>query len=105
VGLLDLSSVTDRTIPVMVDPVNVNVAFSPRYWAYRQRLASFGSVVSIVCMILPKVAVRKTVSATPPQSIPETLSNDSWSRLGGLKTLKSQPPAIGSEVPPKQSLG
>ena len=60
VGPLDLSSITERTIPVMVEPINVNVAFSPRYWAYRQRLASFGSVVSIVCMILPKVAVRET---------------------------------------------
>jgi hypothetical protein len=51
VGPLHLSSITERTIPVMVHPINVNVAFSPRYWAYRQRLASFGSVVSIVCMI------------------------------------------------------
>jgi hypothetical protein len=51
VGLLDLSSITERTIPVMVDPINVKVACSPRYWAYRQRLASFGSVVSIVDMI------------------------------------------------------
>lgn len=30
--------------------MSVNVAFSPRCWAYRQRRASFGSVVSIVRM-------------------------------------------------------
>jgi hypothetical protein len=33
VGLLDLTSITDRTIPVTGDPFNITVAFSPRYWA------------------------------------------------------------------------
>jgi hypothetical protein len=33
VGRLDLSSITDRTNPVTVDPINVNLAFWPRYWA------------------------------------------------------------------------
>jgi hypothetical protein len=28
---LDLSSITERTIPVTVDPISVNIAFSPRY--------------------------------------------------------------------------
>ena len=54
------SSFTDWTNPVTVDPVSVNVAFWPRYWAYRARLASIGSVVSIVCTSLPQVAVRGT---------------------------------------------
>jgi hypothetical protein len=30
---LDLSSLTDRTIPVTGNPFNIAVAFSPRYWA------------------------------------------------------------------------
>jgi hypothetical protein len=80
VGLLDLSSITDRTIPVMVDPVNVNVAFSPRYWAYRQRLASFGSVVSIVCIAFTNGRGTRYDSATRLQGISETLSNDSGAR-------------------------
>jgi hypothetical protein len=33
VGVLDLSSFTERTIPVTGNPFNINVAFSPRYWA------------------------------------------------------------------------
>jgi hypothetical protein len=32
-GVLDLSSLTERTIPVIDNPFNINVAFSPRYWA------------------------------------------------------------------------
>jgi hypothetical protein len=51
VGLLDLSSITDRTYPVRVDPMNVNRVFWPRYWAQRARLASVGSVVSIAFML------------------------------------------------------
>ena len=47
---LDLSSLTDRTIPVIGNPFNITVAFSPRYWAKRQRRASSGSVISIVCI-------------------------------------------------------
>jgi hypothetical protein len=31
VGVLDLSSLTERTIPVTDNPFNFNVAFSPRY--------------------------------------------------------------------------
>jgi hypothetical protein len=31
VGLLDLTSITERTIPVTGDPFNITVAFSPRY--------------------------------------------------------------------------
>ena len=52
VGLLDLSSSTDRTYPVSVDPISVNRAFCPRYWAIRARLASTGSVVSNFCIRL-----------------------------------------------------
>ena len=33
VGLLDLTSITERTIPVTVNPFIINVTFSPRYWA------------------------------------------------------------------------
>jgi hypothetical protein len=33
VGLLDLTSIIERTIPAMGSPFNVNIAFSPRYWA------------------------------------------------------------------------
>jgi hypothetical protein len=31
--LQDLSSLTERTIPVTDNPFNITVAFSPRYWA------------------------------------------------------------------------
>jgi hypothetical protein len=54
-------SFTERTIPVTVDPISVNVASRPRYWAKRARLASVGSVVSMVCIIVPVVAVRETI--------------------------------------------
>jgi len=33
VGVLDLSSLTERTIPVTGMPFNINLAVSPRYWA------------------------------------------------------------------------
>ena len=50
VGLLDLTSITERTIPVTGNPFKITVAFSPRYWAKRPRRASIGFVISIVCM-------------------------------------------------------
>jgi hypothetical protein len=50
VGLLDLTSMIERTIPVTGNPSNITTALSPRYWAKRQRRASRGSVISIVCM-------------------------------------------------------
>src|SRR5258708_22826629 len=50
IGLLDLTSITERTIPVTGNPFNITVAFWPRYWAQRQRRASIRSVISIVCM-------------------------------------------------------
>lgn len=31
-----------------------NLAFSPRYWAKRQRRASFGSTISNFCMLATK---------------------------------------------------
>jgi hypothetical protein len=49
-GLLDLTSITERTISVTGDPFNITVAFWPRYWAKRQRRASIGSVISMACM-------------------------------------------------------
>jgi hypothetical protein len=72
----DLSSLTDRTNPVTVAPIKFSVAFWPRYWAKRARLASIGSVVSMVCMLVPVVAVRETIPRQG-QAISETLSNDS----------------------------
>ena len=33
IGVLDVSSRTERTIPVTGNPFNISVAFSPRYWA------------------------------------------------------------------------
>jgi hypothetical protein len=42
---LDLSSSMDRTIPVTGNPSKITVAASPRNWAKRQRLATFGSVI------------------------------------------------------------
>ena len=42
---LNLSSLMDRTIPVTGNPSKITVAFSPRNWAKRQRLATFGSVI------------------------------------------------------------
>jgi hypothetical protein len=50
VGLLDLTSMIERTIPVTGNPFNITTAVSPRYCAKRQRRASRGSVISIVCM-------------------------------------------------------
>jgi hypothetical protein len=45
VGLLDLTSITERTIPVTGNPFNITVASSPpRYWARRQRRASARSL-------------------------------------------------------------
>jgi hypothetical protein len=38
--LLDLTSITERTILVTGNPFNITVAFWPRYWAQRQRRAS-----------------------------------------------------------------
>ncbi|MEO6783469.1 MAG: hypothetical protein ABI407_18470 [Bradyrhizobium sp.] len=58
-GLFDLTSLTDRTTPLIVIPINVNCELPPRYWAMRARLASTGSVVSIVCI---EVCYRETVN-------------------------------------------
>ncbi len=33
IGVKDLSSLTERTIPVTGKPRNITVALSPRYWA------------------------------------------------------------------------
>ena len=33
IGVLDVSSRTERTIPVTGNPFSISVAFSPRYWA------------------------------------------------------------------------
>ena len=52
VGVLDRSSSTERTIPVMGSPSMVNIVFSPRYWAKQQRRASFGSIVSNFFMLI-----------------------------------------------------
>src|SRR3954453_20403459 len=50
VGLLDLTSMIELTIPGTGNPFNITTAVSPRYCAKRQRRASRGSVISIVCM-------------------------------------------------------
>ena len=42
---LDLSSLMDRTIPVTGIPSKTTVAFSPRSWAKRQCLTTFGSLI------------------------------------------------------------
>jgi hypothetical protein len=39
------------SIPVTGDPSMVSLIFSPRYWAKRQRRASFGSIVSNFCIL------------------------------------------------------
>ncbi len=49
-GLLEATSMTERTIPVTGNPFNITVVLWPRYWAKRQRRASFGSVISTGCM-------------------------------------------------------
>jgi hypothetical protein len=64
IGLLDLTSITERTIPATRDPFNITVAFSPRYCARRQRRASTGSVISIVCMHHQMVGGTRDISAT-----------------------------------------
>jgi hypothetical protein len=33
IGMLDLSSLIERTIPVTGNPFNIKLALSPRYWA------------------------------------------------------------------------
>jgi hypothetical protein len=48
-GLLDGSSLTDRTTPKIVDPFKVSAAACPLYWARRQRWASMELLVSTVC--------------------------------------------------------
>ncbi len=61
IGLLDGTSITERTIPVTGNPFNITVAFSPRYLARRQRRASIWSVISIVRMHHQWSAVRDTI--------------------------------------------
>jgi hypothetical protein len=100
VGLLDLTSMIERTIPVTGNPSNITTALSPRYWAKRQRRASRGSVISIVCMQhqWSQYAIRfcdnqqrirgeliKTLSA-PPAGVP-------WVGPGGLSTIANYRPA------------
>src|SRR5829696_6544192 len=48
-GIQELSSLTDRTVPLTVARPNVRVATCPRYWAKRLRRASVGSLVWICC--------------------------------------------------------
>jgi hypothetical protein len=76
VGSLDLTSITERTIPVTRNPFKITVAFWPRYWAQRQRRASIRSVISKVCMHHQWSAVRATI---PRQSAGyrATVNNDS----------------------------
>jgi hypothetical protein len=50
IGVLELSSLTAWIIPVTGSPFKINIALWPRYWAKRQRLASEGSVISMVCI-------------------------------------------------------
>jgi hypothetical protein len=40
VGRLDLSSITDRTNPVTVDPINVNLAFGPDIGRSRRKISA-----------------------------------------------------------------
>ena len=54
-------SLTAWIIPVTGSPFKINIALWPRYWAKRQRLASEGSVISMVCIWRSNgVAVRGT---------------------------------------------
>ena len=76
VVVLDVSSLTDRTIPVNDNPYKNRVALSPRYKAYRQRRASNLSVISIVCMWHPGRGTRY-ISAATASLISEPLSNNS----------------------------
>jgi len=46
----DLSSRIDRTMPVTDLAPTVSLLLVPLYWAIRHRHASFGSVVSSVCI-------------------------------------------------------
>jgi hypothetical protein len=99
VGPLDLSSITERTIPAMVDPINVNGAFSPRYWAYWQHLASFGPVVSTVSMILPKIRYVKRLR-DPPARYQRNISKDSGPALPlNSATRVISPPHALCELP------
>ena len=63
-GVLDLSSSTEWTNPVTANPSMFNLAFSPRYWAKRQRRASFGSTISNFCMLATKGRGTRYGSAT-----------------------------------------
>jgi len=51
VGLLDWISITELTHAVTIDPLIVKVVLRSRCWSYRQRVATFRSVVSNVCML------------------------------------------------------
>jgi hypothetical protein len=50
VGLLDLTSIAERTIPVIGNPFNISLAFSPRYWRSGSIVPQFGPVITMVCM-------------------------------------------------------
>jgi len=64
IGVLVLSSSTERTTAVTGSPSMVNFVFSPRNWAYRQRRASFGSMVSNRCIFTADGRGTQNSSAT-----------------------------------------
>jgi hypothetical protein len=98
--LPDFTSMTERTNPVTSDPFTAKAVFWPRCWSYRQRRATFASVVANVCMFYPKTMVRRTFpgnadgsngalgfqgSAIQPQFRPRTKSG-----VGGMLVLSER---------------
>ncbi len=66
VGLLpDLTSMTERTNPVTSNPSTVKAVFRPRCWSYRQRIATFGSVVSNVGILIKPRCAKQFRDCSP----------------------------------------
>jgi hypothetical protein len=76
-GVLEPSSFTNRTMPVMLDPLSCKVVLWSRYWAKRTSLRL--DLWSRLSAWLYQRSQYAKSSATRPQVISETLSNDSRS--------------------------
>jgi hypothetical protein len=67
----------ERTIAVTGNPSIVNLGFSPRYWAKRQRRASLDQLSRTFACSPPMIAVRETVPRRRKLSREEPIRNRS----------------------------
>jgi hypothetical protein len=86
----DISRMTERTMPVTVDPHSIKVLGRPLYWAYRQRLTSSASVVSKVCMVLLSWSGAQTGSGQTSRKLLSKSQVEARPRPAGLMGDKGQ---------------